>query len=215
MTLHFVVKLKNGPDLTDRGRAQYFIGKTRQYDMLMIVLENEFLYFFVFMEQHEMIHAYVFVATPVRDDEDHGPLFQQHMHRINNAAQTRITVFHTFHDEVDSYRQHVWQCNGPCRRSPPYFGLVKRSMNRAPGPTDRWWAEHVKTCGGSYSKIKETADFTAKKMKKRKLELAREEKQRKKDMEAKIAPSLNPFFLTKENSADDNKTQNNTKPKTL
>jgi hypothetical protein len=61
--------------------------------------------------QHEMIHAYVFVATPVRDHDDHGPLFQGHMHRINRAAQTQITVFHTFHDEVDSYRQHVWQCN--------------------------------------------------------------------------------------------------------
>jgi hypothetical protein len=58
-----------------------------------------------------MIHAYVFVATPVRDHDDHGPLFQGHMHRINRAAQTQITVFHTFHDEVDSYRQHVWQCN--------------------------------------------------------------------------------------------------------
>ena len=61
--------------------------------------------------QHEMIHAYVFVATPVRDHDDHGPLFQGHMNRINEAARTKITVFHTFHDEVDSYRQHVWQCN--------------------------------------------------------------------------------------------------------
>ncbi|KAF4325163.1 hypothetical protein BBO99_00000525 [Phytophthora kernoviae] len=60
---------------------------------------------------HEMIHAYVFVATPVRDHDDHGPIFQAHMHRINTAAMTQITVYHTFHDEVDSYRQHIWQCN--------------------------------------------------------------------------------------------------------
>ena len=64
-------------------------------------------------------------------------------------------VFHSFHDEVDVYRQHIWQCNGPCRSRRPYFGLVKRSMNRAPGPNDNWWAHHQQTCGGTYTKIQE------------------------------------------------------------
>lgn len=58
-----------------------------------------------------MIHAYVFVSSPVKDHDDHGPVFQSHMHRINQDAGTKITVFHTFHDEVDAYRQHWWQCD--------------------------------------------------------------------------------------------------------
>lgn len=144
---------------------------------------------------HEMIHAYVFVATPVRDHEDHGPLFQSHMHRINQAANTKITVFHTFHDEVNSYRKHVWQCNGPCRRTPPYFGFVKRSMNRVPGPSDRWWADHERNCGGTYIKTKEPAEFTAKQAKKMKRRVAREEKSKKKKVKAD-SPSVKEFFPT-------------------
>ncbi|KAL3660265.1 hypothetical protein V7S43_014794 [Phytophthora oleae] len=143
---------------------------------------------------HEMIHAYVFVATPIRDHEDHGPLFQAHMNRINDAAKTKITVFHTFHDEVDAYRQHVWQCSGSCRHTAPYFGLVKRAMNRPPGPTDRWWADHQRSCGGSYTKIEEPAEFTVKQAKKKQRERAREEKQKKKNQEAKAAPSVKEFF---------------------
>uniref|UniRef100_K3X821 SprT-like domain-containing protein n=1 Tax=Globisporangium ultimum (strain ATCC 200006 / CBS 805.95 / DAOM BR144) TaxID=431595 RepID=K3X821_GLOUD len=91
---------------------------------------------------HEMIHAYVFVFSPVKDHDDHGAVFQSHMHRINQVAGTKITVFHTFHDEVDSYRQHWWKCDGPCQRAPPYYGVVKRAMNRPPAPTDNWWEDH-------------------------------------------------------------------------
>ncbi|KAF2447482.1 hypothetical protein P171DRAFT_441446 [Karstenula rhodostoma CBS 690.94] len=53
----------------------------------------------------------------------------------------------------DSYRTHVWQCSGPCKRQPPYFGLVKRSMNRPPGKYDPWWTTHQTECGGTYTKI--------------------------------------------------------------
>ncbi|ETV70525.1 hypothetical protein H257_13915 [Aphanomyces astaci] len=104
---------------------------------------------------HEMIHAFLFLHSPVRDHEDHGPQFQFHMNRINKMAQTEITVFHTFHDEVDTYRVHWWKCSGPCQSKPPYFGMVKRAMNRPPGPRDPWWATHAQTCGGSYIKVKE------------------------------------------------------------
>jgi hypothetical protein len=76
---------------------------------------------------------------------------------INNHGNYDITIFHTFHDEVESYRTHVWQCNGPCRNRPPYFGLVKRSMNRAPGKGDTWWTRHETDCGGTYTKIQEPA----------------------------------------------------------
>lgn len=64
-------------------------------------------------------------------------------------------MYHSFHDEVDHYRKHVWQCDGPCKHRPPYYGQVKRAINRAPGPRDPWWADHQSRCGGTYIKIKE------------------------------------------------------------
>ena len=109
---------------------------------------------------HEAIHAYFFVTTSWRhsrgdDGTGHGVGFQLLADAINNHGNYEVTVFHTFHDEVDSYRTHVWQCNGPCRERPPFFGLVKRSMNRAPGKSDSWWATHEAECGGTYTKIRE------------------------------------------------------------
>lgn len=52
------------------------------------------------------------------------------MNRINKVAGTTITIYHTFHDEVRYYKTHVWKCDGPCQHRPPYYGIVKRSMNR-------------------------------------------------------------------------------------
>ncbi|KAF9951569.1 hypothetical protein BGZ72_006949 [Mortierella alpina] len=104
---------------------------------------------------HEMIHAYLFVTKAIQDHDGHGPDFQFHMNRINAAAQTTISIYHTFHDEVAHYQTHIWKCNGPCQHRPPYFGIVKRSMNRPPQPADRWFAEHQATCGGTYTKISE------------------------------------------------------------
>nr|XP_053633453.1 DNA-dependent metalloprotease SPRTN-like isoform X2 [Cherax quadricarinatus] len=114
---------------------------------------------------HEMIHAYLFVTANNRDREGHGPEFHKHMHRINSVAGTNITVFHSFHDEVAVYRQHIWQCNGPCKTRRPYFGLVKRAMNREPGPRDPWWEAHRQSCGGTYSKIQEPEGYSDKKKK--------------------------------------------------
>lgn len=111
---------------------------------------------------HEMIHAYLFVTANNRDRDGHGPEFHKHMCRINEVAGTRITVFHSFHDEVDVYRQHIWQCDGPCRTRRPYFGLVKRAMNRAPSPRDPWWQSHQQSCGGTYSKIQEPKGYVDK-----------------------------------------------------
>ncbi|XP_037676837.1 sprT-like domain-containing protein Spartan isoform X2 [Choloepus didactylus] len=81
-----------------------------------------------------------------------------------------IEVYHTFHDEVDEYRRHWWRCNGPCQYRKPYFGYVKRATNRAPSAHDYWWAEHQKTCGGSYIKIKEPENYIKKGKGKMKLE---------------------------------------------
>lgn len=40
-------------------------------------------------------------------------------------------------------------------------------MNRPPAPRDTWWAEHQKTCGGGYTKIKEPEDYGKKKPRKK------------------------------------------------
>ncbi|XP_005064743.1 DNA-dependent metalloprotease SPRTN [Mesocricetus auratus] len=111
---------------------------------------------------HEMIHAYLFVTNNDKDREGHGPEFCKHMHRINQLTGANITVYHTFHDEVDEYRRHWWRCNGPCQYKQPYYGYVKRATNRAPSAHDYWWADHQKTCGGTYIKIKEPENYSKK-----------------------------------------------------
>ncbi|XP_068609921.1 DNA-dependent metalloprotease SPRTN [Brachionichthys hirsutus] len=111
---------------------------------------------------HEMIHALLFVTQNNRDRDGHGPEFCKHMNRINQASGTKITVYHSFHDEVDVYRQHWWKCDGPCQNRKPYFGFVKRSMNRAPSSLDLWWGDHERTCGGSYAKVKEPKGYVKK-----------------------------------------------------
>ncbi|CAA98538.1 DNA-dependent metalloprotease dvc-1 [Caenorhabditis elegans] len=108
---------------------------------------------------HEMIHAYLFVKERNRDRDGHGPQFQAHMHRINQAGGTNITIYHSFHDEVRLYKQHWWRCSGPCRDRRPFFGYVKRSCNRAPGPNDRWWSQHQQSCGGNFLKVKEPEGY--------------------------------------------------------
>ncbi|KAL5966521.1 SprT-like domain-containing protein Spartan [Taenia solium] len=66
-----------------------------------------------------------------------------------------LLVYHSFHDEVENYKVHWWRCDGPCANRPPFYGLVRRSMNRAPGPNDIWWSEHQATCSGQFMKILE------------------------------------------------------------
>ena len=78
--------------------------------------------------------------------------------------------------QVNVYRQHWWQCDGPCRKRPPYYGIVRRAMNRAPSPRDTWWADHQRTCGGTYTKIKEPENYGAKRSSKSKREKVDTEK---------------------------------------
>uniref|UniRef100_A0A1A9VRW7 Protein with SprT-like domain at the N terminus n=1 Tax=Glossina austeni TaxID=7395 RepID=A0A1A9VRW7_GLOAU len=104
---------------------------------------------------HEMIHAYCFVLHIREGNGGHGPQFQKIMNAINQTAGTNITVYHSFHDEVKLYKQHWWRCNGVCQNRSPFFGYVKRTCNRAPGPNDFWWAKHQQDCGGAFIKIKE------------------------------------------------------------
>ncbi|XP_077566677.1 DNA-dependent metalloprotease SPRTN [Stigmatopora nigra] len=120
---------------------------------------------------HEMIHALLFVTQNDRDRDGHGPEFCKHMKRINRDGGTNITVYHNFNEEVDVYRQHWWRCDGPCRNRKPYLGFVKRAMNRAPSSLDPWWGDHQRTCGGTYTKVKEPEGYGQKgKAKKKKKE---------------------------------------------
>ena len=116
---------------------------------------------------HEMIHAYLFVTNGDDDHDGHGPAFHSHMYRINKEQGTSISVYHNFHDEVDNYRQHWWKCNGPCQNKRPFYGMVKRSMNRAPGPYDPWFKDHESSCGGTFVKIKEPEGYGQKKRSKK------------------------------------------------
>ena len=119
---------------------------------------------------HEMIHAYLFVTFNNRDRESHGERFKTLMNVVNYLSNLNISIYHTFHDEVDQYRTHIWKCNGPCQYKPPYFGLVKRAMNRVPGPRDTWWNKHKFECGGQYTKISEPKEFTEKQKRKKERE---------------------------------------------
>ena len=100
-----------------------------------------------------MIHAYLFVTNNHFDHDDHGNEFQKHMKRINQQGifkrwikwrigKASITIYHTFHDEVESCRKWWWRCDGPCRNKPPYYGYVKRAMNRPPQKADWWFDKH-------------------------------------------------------------------------
>ncbi|GJQ77161.1 hypothetical protein Trydic_g14838 [Trypoxylus dichotomus] len=147
---------------------------------------------------HEMIHAYLFVTHNNKDRDGHGPEFHNHMYRINREAGTNITVYHSFHDEVRLYQQHWWRCNGPCQHRKPYFGMVRRATNRAPGPYDRWWNEHVQTCGGTFIKVKEPENKTNTNKSSREI--------------SKPAGDIRNFVtVTKKNSGDVNSPQKNIK----
>ncbi|OUM63191.1 hypothetical protein PIROE2DRAFT_22238, partial [Piromyces sp. E2] len=115
---------------------------------------------------HEMIHAYLFLTEGNKDHDGHGESFHRIMYKLNKETGSNITVYHNFHNEVNHYRTHVWRCNGPCRNRPPFFGYVRRSMNRKPQKADHWWRQHQMTCGGEFIKISEPEEYTRKRLKK-------------------------------------------------
>lgn len=69
---------------------------------------------------HEMIHAYLFILNIREGNGGHGPNFKKIMEGINKIAGTNITVYHTFHDEVELYKTHWWRCNGICQHRKPF-----------------------------------------------------------------------------------------------
>ena len=117
-------------------------------------------------------------------------------------------MYHTFHDEVELYKTHWWKCDGPCARKPPFYGFVKRPMNRAPGPNDRWWGQHQQTCGGTFIKVKEPEGYGQKKSKK---------KQENKTVGGKASNDIRKFFggTGKENQDNNRPTLKTKLPKDL
>ena len=108
---------------------------------------------------HEMIHAFLNVThnrDPPEVNYSHGENFVREMRRVNSEAGTNVTIFHNFSAEVALYAVYVWRCNGPCRYQAPHFGVLKRHFNRDPCPVDRWFAEHLRICGGEFIKEVET-----------------------------------------------------------
>lgn len=53
---------------------------------------------------HEMIHAFLFVTNNNTDRDGHGPNFLELADKINAHSGSKITVYHTFHEEVNHYR---------------------------------------------------------------------------------------------------------------
>lgn len=104
-------------------------------------------------DPHEMIHAYLHVTQGLNYRDSHGPEFRKHMKRINILHGSKITIYHNFHREVNKFRIHVYRCDGPCVSRRPFYGVLRRAIERPPGPTDRWWQRHAKECGGTFHKI--------------------------------------------------------------
>eukprot|EP00818_Percolomonas_sp_WS_P009587 CAMPEP_0117436982 /NCGR_PEP_ID=MMETSP0759-20121206/1288_1 /TAXON_ID=63605 /ORGANISM="Percolomonas cosmopolitus, Strain WS" /LENGTH=568 /DNA_ID=CAMNT_0005228599 /DNA_START=137 /DNA_END=1844 /DNA_ORIENTATION=+ len=98
---------------------------------------------------HEMIHAWLFL-TKGRFHGNHGDHFQQKMREINQKESANISIFHSFHAEVQNFQTHWWECE-KCRK------IITRAMNRAPSKHDFWWSQHMAACGGTFFKIREPA----------------------------------------------------------
>lgn len=77
---------------------------------------------------HEMIHAYLFILNIREGNGGHGPNFKKIMEGINKIAGTNITVYHTFHDEVELYKTHWWRCNGICQHRKPFCKFNSNSF---------------------------------------------------------------------------------------
>lgn len=61
-------------------------------------------------------------------------------------------------------------------------------MNRAPSKNDTWWAEHQRTCGGTYTKVKEPEDYGKKKGKQEKDSEEKKKEKGKNNLSAFLLP---------------------------
>ena len=70
----------------------------------------------------------------------------------------------------------------------PFYGYVKRSMNRAPGKNDTWWSQHAAKCSGSFIKVSEPELF------KKKQEEKKMRQETKENKSASTQPSCSSSF---------------------
>ncbi len=151
---------------------------------------------------HEMIHAYCYIKNYDMSDDlsGHGKYFKQKMYEINKLTGFKITIYHHFHKEVDLYTKYIWRCDGNCRNEPPYYGYVKRQMNRPPQKSDKWWDEHLKNCGGNFIKIAPSEEEERKELEdKNKRNKERKNKKKIEEIQ-KCYKTLDSFiFINKEN----------------
>eukprot|EP00466_Bigelowiella_natans_P011584 jgi/Bigna1/79744/fgenesh1_pg.65_\ len=125
---------------------------------------------------HEMIHAYLFLDHTETDRNPNDP--------YRPFGGYRITVFHSFINEVRHLQTHVWKCE-KCHH------VIRRAMNRPPSEKDcrayrkdlSGWTfsidsprnrcgdrrcyvhNHIRMCGGAYKRL--TPEPPAKKKKKK------------------------------------------------
>lgn len=156
---------------------------------------------------HEMIHAYLFSSTKnfhlsVLNRSGHGPEFQNMAKLINDHSGSNITIFHSFHDEVQYYQIYQWKCDGPCQFRPPYFGWVRRSINRQPQPADWWWKGHLSSCNGKFHRIEsDQNNFKARNT----IKIDKKQEPIKKTFQCTICSNFETSNLTKLNEHIDDK----------
>lgn len=107
-----------------------------------------------------MIHAFLWVEKSSKGNgsgelrrDGHGEEFVALMDAINKKEGSSITIYHSFHREVLENRKFIYKCNGVCQWRPPYYGIVRRSMNRKPQRADFWFKSHQRSCGGIFERI--------------------------------------------------------------
>ncbi|KAJ6796675.1 sprT-like domain-containing protein Spartan isoform X4 [Iris pallida] len=123
---------------------------------------------------HEMIHAFLYVTSNMKDHSYHGPKFKAKMNAINSSSVTdpqrpssgySITIHHQFQKKVDSHIVHHWICQSCGDR-------IERAMNipsasdcvenigheKSCGNSSCHWHKHKIICSGTYKKVTESTD---------------------------------------------------------
>lgn len=145
------VQLKWAKNLTSTAGAYYRQKKTIKLSERLIQqrprsdLVNTLL--------HEMIHA--FVHQKQLPGRSHGHHFTAIMNRINKAAGTDITVFHSWRAEVKALKKFHWRCTGDiCQAYGPTRGTISLPTQRKPNRFDHSVRFHEKyNCTGTFQQI--------------------------------------------------------------
>lgn len=120
---------------------------------------------------HEMIHAFLYVRSKLRDHSYHGPSFKAMANAINNGFKTdpqkpsggyNIILSHDFTKEVDGYRVQHWICescgdmiNGPGKPSAKDCSRT-RGHEKSCSNLSCHWHRHRMRCSGRYIKTNES-----------------------------------------------------------